>query len=151
MSELIDRQEALNVIREMPYIGLMEKEALLDAVKGLHSAQPDIDKQELLQMIRRGIFATSDKDIYSCGIRNGMRWCMALLEEDAPKFEDASLYVRQERKKGMWLDRGDYCVCNQCWHTEQQFNGVEPIPRHTPFCAMCGADMREENENAEIC
>ena len=92
MSKLIDRQEVLKVIRETPYIGLMEKEALLDAVKGMHAVE--------------------------------------------------------ERKKGMWLDSGDYCVCNQCWHTEQQFNGVEPIPRHTPFCAMCGADMREEKTNA---
>lgn len=56
-----------------------------------------------------------------------------------------------ERKKGEWIDRGDYCVCNQCGHTEQQFNGVEPIPLHTPFCAICGADMRgeEKRENAK--
>lgn len=47
-----------------------------------------------------------------------------------------------ECKKGKWIDRGDNCVCNQCGHTEQQFNGVELIPMHTPFCAMCGADMR---------
>lgn len=52
-----------------------------------------------------------------------------------------------KRKKGEWVDMGDYCVCNQCWHTEQQFNGVEPIPLHTPFCAMCGADMREEKND----
>ena len=39
MSKLIDRQEVLKVIREMPYIGLMEKEALLDAVKGMHSIE----------------------------------------------------------------------------------------------------------------
>lgn len=52
--------------------------------------------------------------------------------------------AQPERKRGKWIDIGDYCVCNQCWHTEQQFNGVEPIPLHTPFCAMCGADMREE-------
>lgn len=59
--------------------------------------------------------------------------------EDAPTIE--------ERKKGKWMDMGDYCVCNQCWHTEQQFNGVEQIPRHTPCCAMCGADMREEKKD----
>lgn len=50
----------------------------------------------------------------------------------------------EARKKGKWIDRSAYCVCNLCGHTEQQFNGVEPIPRHTPFCATCGADMREE-------
>ena len=35
MSELVYRQEVLKVIREIPYIILGEKEALLDAVKGL--------------------------------------------------------------------------------------------------------------------
>lgn len=35
MSELIDKQAVLKVIREMPYIGLGEKEALLDAIKGM--------------------------------------------------------------------------------------------------------------------
>lgn len=49
-----------------------------------------------------------------------------------------------EQKRGEWIDRAYYCVCNQCGHTEPQFNGVQPIPRHTPFCASCGADMREE-------
>lgn len=48
-----------------------------------------------------------------------------------------------ERKKGKWIDRSAYCVCNLCGHTEQQFNGVQPIPRHTPFCATCGAEMEE--------
>jgi len=52
----------------------------------------------------------------------------------------------EERKKGKWIDKSDCCVCNQCGHMEQQFNGVEPIPLHTPFCAMCGADMKEESK-----
>lgn len=52
--------------------------------------------------------------------------------------------VQPECKKGKRIDRSAYCVCDQCGHTEQQFNGVQPIPRHTPFCASCGADMREE-------
>lgn len=52
-----------------------------------------------------------------------------------------------ERKKGKWLDIGDYCVCNQCGHTEQQFDGIQQIPLHTPFCAICGADMRGEQDD----
>lgn len=62
----------------------------------LSSVQPDIDKQELTRMITAGIIATNTKDVYSCGMRNGMRWCRGLLEEDAPKFEDASLYAQPE-------------------------------------------------------
>lgn len=162
MSELVDRQEVLKVIREMNLLlmGCSDTEALLDAIKGLPSAQPDIDKQELLRMITRGIFATSDKDIYSCGIRNGMRWCMALLEEDAPKFEDASLYVRQERKKGEWIKMSDadgiYYACSECGESIPRVPDFNPqfdvFPRlesleKTNFCHMCGADMREEKQN----
>ena len=40
-----------------------------------------------------------------------------------------------ERNKGRWIDVGDYCVCNQCWHTEQH---------HTNFCSKCGAKMEVE-------
>ncbi len=146
MSELVDRQEVLKVIREMnlPLMGCSDTEALLDAIKGLHSAQPDIDKQELLRMITRGIFATSDKDIYSCGIRNGMRWCMALLEEDAPKFEDTSLYVRQERKKGKWKDYPIIDGCLQCSNC-----GVLRMGEPSNYCPNCGSDMREEKDNGK--
>ena len=52
-----------------------------------------------------------------------------------------------ERKKGKWIDRSTYCVCNLCGHAEQQFNGIagffKPVPLHTPFCATCGAEMEE--------
>ena len=41
MSELVEKQAVLKVIREMPYIGLGEKEALLDAVKGLPTAEDE--------------------------------------------------------------------------------------------------------------
>lgn len=81
--------------------------------------------------------------------------CSAIsCEECRAKYKDGTCKVEhwlkaqptidaQQPKKGKWMDRGDYCVCNQCGHTEQQFNGVEQIPLHTPFCAMCGAKMEE--------
>lgn len=50
---------------------------------------PEIDIKELKQIITDGIAMTNSKDAYSCGMRNGMRWCKALLEDDPPKFEDA--------------------------------------------------------------
>lgn len=39
MSELIDKQAVLNVIRENSFIGFQETEALLDAVKGMPMAE----------------------------------------------------------------------------------------------------------------
>ena len=58
--------------------------------------------------------------------------------EDAPTIE--------KRKKGKWIrnDNGTYsCSLCQSWiPNEQRY--------YANFCLYCGADMREENENAEI-
>lgn len=59
----------------------------------------------------------------------------------------------QEVKHGKWIDKGTYCVCSVCNHTnEPQFDGVQPIPCFTPYCSMCGAKMdgtRKENEDGK--
>ena len=53
--------------------------------------------------------------------------------------------AQSEQKKGKWMNMGDYCVCNQCWHTElAQYDGVQPIPNFTPYCSRCGAKMERE-------
>lgn len=50
-----------------------------------------------------------------------------------------------ERKKGKWINKGSYCVCSLCQHTEPpQYDGVQPIPNCTPYCSMCGAEMEGE-------
>ena len=55
--------------------------------------------------------------------------------------------VQPERKRGKWIDKGTYCVCSLCQHTESpQYDGIQPIPRFTPFCSMCGAKMEEEGK-----
>ncbi len=92
-----------------------------------------IDADELwLQLDKRKLFEQGRNHAYYKGLR------------DATKdLEDTPTADVVERKKGKWIDRSAYCVCNLCGHTEQQFNGVELIPRHTPFCATCGAEMEE--------
>ena len=45
----------------------------------------DIDK--LTQAILFGIEATSGKDDYSVGLRNGMRWVLSMITNVEPKFE----------------------------------------------------------------
>lgn len=72
--------------------------AWIDVVKDLPSAQPENNKQELIRAMNAGIIVTDAKDVYSCGFRNGIRWCRALLE-DGPStlnFEDASQYEQPE-------------------------------------------------------
>ena len=52
-----------------------------------------------------------------------------------------------EQKEGKWIDKGTYCVCSLCQHTESpQYDNVQPIPRFTPFCSMCGAKMEVAEE-----
>lgn len=44
-------------------------------------------KKNLLRTINAGIITTNTKDDYSCGIRNGMRWCRSLLDDKEPQYE----------------------------------------------------------------
>ena len=50
--------------------------------------------------------------------------------------------IEPERKKGKWIlvkgsNGKDYHKCSECLHT-QEITGVKN------YCAVCGADMREE-------
>lgn len=102
-------------------------------------AQPESDKEQLSRLIRAGIIATDTKDVYSCGMRNGMRWCRSLLDDKEPKFEDASQYAQQERKKGKWINirHDNIAECDQCGITGRAWMN---------FCFDCGADMMEETK-----
>ena len=57
-------------------------------------------KQNIIRMIEDGITATSAKDVYSCGVRNGMRWCKALLDDKEPEYEDAQPETCEELEDG---------------------------------------------------
>lgn len=58
-----------------------------------------MNKEHIIEMINNGIIATNTKDVYSCGMRNGMRWCKSLLDDKAPEFEDASHCTQPERSE----------------------------------------------------
>lgn len=47
-----------------------------------------ISRQDLIDKIQNGINATNANDNYSCGMRNGMRWCMSLVDDKEPSFEE---------------------------------------------------------------
>lgn len=46
-----------------------------------------IDTEKLIQAILFGIEATSGKDDYSVGLRNGMRLVLSIITKEKPKFE----------------------------------------------------------------
>lgn len=52
-----------------------------------------------------------------------------------------------EKKKGKWVltedDNYEYCTCSECGYQngENWMNGSD-----IPFCAMCGADMRGDED-----
>ena len=42
---------------------------------------------DLISKIQNGIKATDADDVYSCGMRNGMRWCLSLIDDKEPLYE----------------------------------------------------------------
>lgn len=47
-----------------------------------------LDTEKLIQDILFGIEATTGKDDYSMGMRNGMRWVLSMITNEDPKFEN---------------------------------------------------------------
>lgn len=79
MSDLVSRTEAIAKIEKAMCedgfrsgTGLVHKTTVYEILRSLPDAQPNEDKRELTRTITAGIIATSTKDVYSCGMRNGM-------------------------------------------------------------------------------
>ena len=63
---------------------------------------------------------------------------------------DAPTVDAVAQKKGKWIltedDNYEYCTCSECGYQ----NGENwMIGSDIPFCAMCGADMRGETDEAD--
>ena len=63
-------------------------------IKEMPPAQP-----HLITMMQTGIKATDADDPYSCGMRNGMRWCMSLIDGKEPLYENCPSAQPEERTK----------------------------------------------------
>lgn len=103
MSDLINRQDVIDALligceilrrvlddasivgqdREKFSWGLGLIESFVDDINELPSAETD-----LIAKIQIGINATNTNDSYSCGMRNGMRLCMSLVDDKEPLFEN---------------------------------------------------------------
>lgn len=45
-------------------------------------------QSDLIAKIQNGIKVTNADDVYSCGMRNGMRWCISLIDDKEPLYEN---------------------------------------------------------------
>lgn len=92
--DLIDKQKAIDKFEPWLKVkGYSEGElnvlkAVLYELRVMPSAQPELDSEALIRTIEMGITATNSNDIYSLGMRNGMRWCKSLIDGVEPKFEN---------------------------------------------------------------
>ena len=107
--------------------------AAIDIIIAVPSAQPD-----LIAKIQNGINATNANDSYSCGMRNGMRWCMSLVDDKEPLFENCPsaqperrwipCSERMPKKNGFYLCTTKDCITilefiegNPHYHEEPSF------------------------------
>lgn len=136
--------------------GTYKPEVLSEYLKEyfMPSAQPELDPEALIRTIEMGITAINLNDIYSIGMRNGMRWCKSLIDGVEPKFEGYVMSVgdwkklpsaQSERKTGTWIpqdfNKSDgmktttvyyFPKCSVCGYTASPTN----------YCPHCGADMK---------
>ena len=116
-------------------VSIAVKMAGHERLKHVPSAQPD-----LIAKIQNGINTTNANDSYSCGMRNGMRWCMSLVDGKEPLFENCPS-AQPERKKGKWIP-----VTKIYKVTEDQFpkthiewvDATEPDEIDAVRCSECG-------------
>lgn len=109
-------------------------DACVDCLKSLPSAQPERPEQP-----------ESAKEY--CAECDHIEMCRWYPYEGC---EFRSLPSAQpERKKGEWIltedDNYEYCTCSECGYQngENWMNGSD-----IPFCAVCGADMRGEQDDS---
>ena len=101
MNDLIDRQAAIDAINTWDKFGVDERSRMVrwheglepyvhlrdvvTAIVNLPSAQTD-----LIAKIQNGIEVTDADAAYSCGMRNGMRWCISLIDGKEPLYENCT-------------------------------------------------------------
>ena len=84
--DAIYREDVLRIIDRKTVRGKLQ---VAREVLKLPSADVQPDIKELIIDIKNGISATNTNDIYCCGMRNGMRWVLSLIDGKEPSFESA--------------------------------------------------------------
>jgi len=134
MSDLISREGVLNILQ------YFNSTQWLRLIKILPSAEAG-----LIAKIQNGIKATDADDAYSCGMRNGMRWCMSLIDDKEPLYETCPS-AQPEQKHGQWLTKeymhGDHDVgIDDMW--------VDRLAEQSDYYAYCSICNKDAEYNAE--
>lgn len=144
--ETIYREDVLRIIDRKTVRGKLQ---VAREVLKLPPADVQLDTKELVAKIKKGISATNADDVYSCGMRDGMRWCMSLVDDEEPLFENCPS-AQPEPKTGHWIPydqrfpwSNEY-KCSECGNY-LNFSGVNGGRGDANFCPSCGADMRQSN------
>ena len=177
MDDLISRQQAIDAIEKTKSAISEDGERYVAKINAqqnialLPSAQLELDSEALIHTIEMGITATNSNDIYSLGMRNGMRWCKSLIDGVEPKFEDYVTSVddwkelpstQPERKQGRWIYKkiNEYTsrtYCSECGKSalficvsdDYYGNRQHGETIKTKFCPNCGAKMESEGHHGE--
>ena len=150
--DVISRQQAIDALMErfkrVPTNAIIAK----DVIENLPSAQPELDSEALIRTIEMGVTATNSNDIYSLGMRNGMRWCKSLIDGVEPKFEDYVTSVddwkklpsaqpeKETPKRVLWSGwkgmRDTRYKCPNC---------KKPVRNTDIYCHRCGQKLMFPN------
>lgn len=142
--DLISRQAAVDAICKAcangdNYVNCRDRDIKsrwcdnITALRDLPSAQPD-----LITTIQNGIKATDADDVYSCGMRNGMRWCISLIDDKEPLYENCPSAQPETAKRIVGKSRDGMTLWYQC----DMCN--EPVDVQDNYCRGCGRRLIDE-------
>jgi len=127
-NDTISRQAAIDAINRA-----VTKEAARWSVEELPSAQPN--SKDLVEKIKNGITASDGNSEYFIGLRNGMRWCLSLIDDKEPIYESSAHPETAKRivgksRDGMTL----WYQCDMC---------NEPVDVQDNYCRGCGRRLTD--------
>ena len=91
-----EKQKAIDALKKSAPVMAMTQEEFNDYIQTLNKimdwleedpCSDTINKQELIDYIDTAIKATNMKDVYSCGMRNGMRLIKSFIDDKEPEYE----------------------------------------------------------------
>ena len=125
MSELISRQDVIQLIQHKTWLTTATKSQLIAGITQLPSADPGLDE-----------WCTDCKE-YDHEKHCCPRWNRVIRE---------TLADMKTQKTGRWIWQGFNIECSECG-AMPDFDSTEPLYR---FCPNCGARMDDGKENGEV-
>lgn len=131
---------------------------IIEELAGEYKDVPDTNvgknlSESLIEKIKFGIEASNINDDYTTGLRNGMRYCLSLIDGKEPKFEsckqgwipvsealpdDFMSYEYLTIRKGQTLATITYyCVVNHKWYSNRKSTKEIDVIAWQPLPQLC--------------